>query len=216
MQRGQRLGREDPVVPWPTPLRPAWMDEATSAVFPATVAMRELRVQGMQPAFRTRVGRVATTVSDAKAFTKEERAGLSRARWHAQLELRSLKQTRQMAGRRCKTPAMVRQESWGHWLVDNLLRAAMAQAALRQGGVPRHVSLQGARQTLEAFRRALEQASSTRREGILPMVLTAMARHRVGARPDRDEPRVCKRRPKPSPLLRGPRQQARARLATAA
>ena len=98
----------------------------------------------------------------------------------------------------------------------NLIRATMAQAALRHRVLPRQLSLQGARQTLAAFASELEQASSTRREGVLPIVLTAMASHRVGTRPDRYEPRACKRRPKPYPLLRVPRQQARARLAQAA
>jgi hypothetical protein len=117
---------------------------------------------------------------------------------------------------RGKTPAMVRKEIWGHLLVYNLLRATMAQAALQHGVVPRQVSLQGTRQTLAAFHNLLAQRSSTARECIVPIVLRAIASHRVGTRPDRYEPRACKRRPKPYPLLRVPRQQARARLATAA
>ena len=147
---------------------------------------------------------------------KEDLAGLYRARWHAELELRSIKQTMQMDVLRCKTPAMVRQEIWGHLLVDNLLRAAMAHAALGHGVVPRQVSLQGTRQTLAAFHSLLAQMPSTARKSIVHIVLSAIARHRVGTRPDRYEPRACKRRPKPYPLLRVPRQQARARLATAA
>src|SRR6185295_10365552 len=110
----------------------------------------------------------------------------------------------------------MRKEIWGHLLVYNLLRAAMAQAALGHGVVPRQGSLQGTRQTLAAFHSQLEQASPTRRAGLIQMVLSAIAQHRVGTRPDRSEPRAVKRRPKPYPLLRVPRQQARARLAQAA
>ena len=44
-RRGQRWGHEDHVVAWTKPVRPAWMDEAPSAALPATVEMRELRVQ---------------------------------------------------------------------------------------------------------------------------------------------------------------------------
>ena len=117
---------------------------------------------------------------------------------------------------RCKTHAMVRKESWGHLLVDNLLRAAMAQAALGHRMGPRQGSLQGARQTLTTFYSQLAQVSPSRREGLIQIVLRAIASHRVGTRPDRYEPRACKRRPKPYPLLRVPRQHARARLATAA
>jgi DDE family transposase len=153
---------------------------------------------------------------DAQVYPKEDLAGLYRARWHAELELRSIKQTMQMDVLRCKTPAMVRKEIWGHLLVYNLLRAAMAQAALGHRMVPRQVSLQGTHQTLTAFHSQLAQASPSRREGIIQIVLSAIASHRVGTRPDRYEPRACKRRPKPYPLLRVPRQQARARLVTAA
>jgi hypothetical protein len=111
---------------------------------------------------------------------------------------------------------MLSKEIWGHLLVYNLLRAAMAQAALGHGVMPRQVSLQGARQTLKAFHSQLAQMSSTKREHTVHAVLNAIARHRVGTRPDRYEPRACKRRPKPYPLMRVPRQQARARLAAAA
>jgi hypothetical protein len=215
-QRGQRLGREDHVVSWAKPKRPAWLDEATYSALPATIEMRELRVRVPQRGFRTRVVLVATTLRDAAVFTKEELAGLYRARWYAELDLRSLKQTMQMDVLRCKTPAMVRKEIWGHLLVDNLLRATMAQAALRHGVGPRQVSLQGTRQTVAALHSLLAQATSTEQESIVSIVLWAIAPHRVGTRPDRYEPRACKRRPKPYPLLRVPRQQARARLATAA
>jgi hypothetical protein len=42
-----------------------------------------------------------------------------------------------------------------------------------------------------------------------------MARHRVGNRPDRIEPRAIKRRPKPQDLLTVPRDEARAKLLAA-
>jgi Transposase DDE domain. len=213
---GRRVGREDHVVSWTKPKRPAWMDEATYAGLPATVDIRVLRVCVPQRGFRTRVVLVATTLLDAQVYSKEDLAGLYRARWHAELDLRSIKQTMQMDVLRCKTPAMVRKEIWGHLLVYNLLRAAMAQAALGHGVVPRQVSLQGTRQTLAAFHSLLAQMPSTERERVVSIVLSAIASHRVGTRPDRSEPRACKRRPKPYPLLRVPRQQARARLATAA
>jgi hypothetical protein len=134
LQRGQRLGREEHVVSWAKPKRPAWLAEATYSEFPATSEIRELHVRATQRGCRTRVGLVATTLRDATVCTKEELAGLYRARWYAALELRSIKQTMQMDVLRCKTPAMVRKEMWGHLLVYNLLRATMAQAARRHGG----------------------------------------------------------------------------------
>jgi hypothetical protein len=204
------------MISWTKPKRPVWMDEPTSVALPATMDIRVLRVCVPQRGFRTRVVLVATTLLDAQMYTKEDRAGLYRARWHAELDRRSITQTMQMDVLRCKTPAMVRKEIWGPLLVYNLLRAAMAQAALAHGVMPRQVSLQGTRQTLAAFDSLLAQRPSTAREITVHIVLNAIASHRVGTRPDRYEPRACKRRPKPYPLLRVPRQQARARLATAA
>jgi hypothetical protein len=75
-QCGRRLGREDHVVSWSKPKRPAWMDETTYAELPATVDIRELRVHVPQRGFRTRVVLVATTFLDAKVFAKEDIAGL--------------------------------------------------------------------------------------------------------------------------------------------
>src|ERR1700694_2619566 len=118
---------------------------------------------------------IATTLLEPSEFTKDDLATLYRARWHAELDLRSLKQTMQMDVLRCKTPAMVRKEIWGHLLVYNLLRAAIAQAALGHGVVPRHVSLQGTRQTLAAFHSLLAQIPSTERERVVSIVLGAVA-----------------------------------------
>lgn len=159
--------------------------------------MRARRGQVTQPGFRTRVVLGATPVWDAQACAKEELAALDRARWHAALDLGSITQTLKRDVLRCKTPAMVQQEIGGPRLVYKLIRATMAQAARRHGVLPRQLSLQGARQTRAACASEWEQASSTRREGVLPMVLTAIASHRVGTRPDRYEPRACQRRPKP-------------------
>jgi hypothetical protein len=41
-------------------------------------------------------------------------------RWHAELDLRSLKVTLGMDVLRCKSPEMVRKEVWAHLLVYNL------------------------------------------------------------------------------------------------
>lgn len=95
-------------------------------------------------------------------------------------------------------------------------RGGFCHIANSQGVSPRQLSLQGARQTLEAFRSPLGAASPAERENIIHIVLSAIASHRVGTRPDRYEPRVRKRRPKPYPLMTVPCQQARTRLARAA
>ena len=60
---------------------------------------------------------------------------------------------------------MVRKEIWGHFLVYNLIRGVMAEAARRHGLLPRELSFQGARQTMEGFRVELNRAASARSAG---------------------------------------------------
>jgi hypothetical protein len=64
----------------------------------------------------------------------------------------------------------------------------MAQATLAHGVVPRQVSLQRTRQPLAAFDNLVAQMPSPAREHIVHIVLSAIASHRVGTRPDRYEP----------------------------
>jgi hypothetical protein len=212
-RQGRRLGPCDHVVVWPKPARPAWMEAATYAALPATLSVRELRVAVTKRGFRTRQLLIATTLLDAVAVPRDELTALYRARWHAELDLRSIKQSLQMDHLRCKTPAMARKEVWAHLLVYNLIRATMAQAALAHHVLPRLLSFEGARQTLDAFRDVLQQATAEQLPGVVERLLAAIASHRVGGRPDRYEPRARKRRPKEYPLLKLPRRQARERLA---
>jgi DDE family transposase len=159
---------------------------------------------------------VMTTLLDPKKFTHDELANLYRARWHAELDLRSIKQTLKMDVLRCMTPEMVRKQIWGHLLASNLIRGVMAEAARRQKVLPRQLSFQGARQTMEGFRGELSYAGPVTAERLREEALKAIASHRVGNRPDRIEPRVRKRRPKAYPLMHETRENARKRLERAA
>ena len=59
---------------------------------------------------------IVTTLLDAEEVNTTDLAELYRARWNAELDLRSLKQTTQMDILRCKTPELVRKEIWTHIL----------------------------------------------------------------------------------------------------
>ena len=50
---------------------------------------------------------------------------------------------------------------------------------------------------MNAFRDALRQAAPSERDHLVKEMLRAIARHDVGDRPGRVEPRANKRRPKP-------------------
>jgi Transposase DDE domain len=212
-RRGTRLGRQDHTVEWHRNRnRPGWMGREEFAALPRVLVMRELRVRVGKPGFRTRSFVVVTTLLDPAAFPAGELAALYRQRWHAELDIRSLKMAMRMDVLRCQSPAMVRKEFWAHLLAYDLVRGAMAEAACRQGLSPRVLSFQGARQTLEGFRGELGRATTTAAVVLVEAALSAIASHRVGDRPDRVEPRVVKRRPKAYPRMQVPRKVARKRL----
>ncbi|MDQ1500599.1 MAG: hypothetical protein QOI86_3939 [Actinomycetota bacterium] len=214
-RRGRRLGEGDHVVEWPKPPKPRSIDREAYAALPGSLTIRECRVRVEQPGFRTRALVVATTLLDAKEFTKGDLAQVYRARWNAELDLRSLKQTLQMDVLRCKTPELVRKEIWAHILAYNLIRTVMAQAAAKRGIEPRSISFKGAAQTLEAFQPVIAlrgEDDAVFRAVVYEQLLAAVAGHRVADRPDRFEPRRRKRRPKPYDRLMKPRHEAKRAL----
>lgn len=211
-RRGRRLGRGDHVVPWSRPPRPGWMDAATYAAIPTTLAIREVRVLVRLPGFRTRRLVVVTTWLDAQAAPREDVALLYRLRWYAELDLRALKQTLHMDVLRGRTAAMVRKEVWAHLLVYNLLRGTMALAARQAGLFPVQLSFTGALQAVNAFAATLATAGSEQLAALSRQLRAIVGSYRLPGRPNRVEPRARKRRPKGYPLLNDTRAQARKRL----
>ena len=180
------------------------------------MTVREARVRVVQPGFRTRSLVVVTTLLDPRQTTREDLAELYRARWNAELDLRSIKSAMQMRDLRGKTPEMVRKEVWAHVMAYNLIRTVMAQAAARHDVAPRSISFKGAMQTLCAFQPLLDLEAArdtTRRLRLCHDLLDAIAAHRVGNRPDRYEPRVKKRRRNHYGWLTRPRAEMKRRMA---
>jgi hypothetical protein len=211
-RRGKRLGPGDHIVNWPKPPKPRSIDRKTYGALPESLTIRECRVRIEQAGFRSETLIVATTLLDADEFTKSDLAQLYRARWNAELDLRSLKQTMQMDVLRCKTPELVRKEIWTHILAYNLIRTIIAQSATKHGIEPRSISFKGAIQTLAAFQPLIAiqgQHDSMLRSRLYQQLLDAVAVHRVAERPDRYEPRLKKRRPKHYAFLRKPRHEVK-------
>jgi hypothetical protein len=130
--------------------------------------------------------------------------------WQAELHLRSIKIVLQMDHLRCKTPERVRNEIWTHLLGYNLICGVMVMAGHGADIPPWCISFKGALQTLNAFLPMLHGGIDS--DCWCRMLLAAIASHVVGNRPDRIEPRVRKRRPKPYKHMREPRQNYRNRM----
>lgn len=208
---GTRLGPNDHLVRWPKPQRPEWMSKEQYDSLPAELTLREVRVVVKQKGFRTRELIVVTTLLDAEEYPAAEIAVLYRRRWQAELHLRSLKIVLQMDHLRCQTPHRVRNEFYMHLVAYNLIRKLMAAAAVQAEREPWTVSFQGALQTLDRLLPLL--ATRVAITDWCQALLTAIATHVVGDRPDRFEPRVKKRRPKPYRKMTKPRHEYRSRAA---
>jgi len=213
-RKGKRLGKEDHIVRWRRPATRSLTGWAHREL-PEYLTVRECRIHIEQAGFRSKAFVVVTTLTDAEKFTKEDLAYLYRARWNAELDLRSVKQTLQMDILRCKTPELVRKEIWTHILAYNLIRTIMAQAATRHEIQPRTISFKGALQFLEEFQRLIdyqECRGSAHRTKLYEKLLQSIASQRVADRPDRFEPRLLKRRPKHFAFLRKPRHVIKAEM----
>lgn len=202
-RRGMRLGARDHVVQWDRPARPKWMDEATYAGMPATLAMREVRAGGWI---------LVTSFVDAKSVSKMELVELYHSRWNVELDFRSIKDVMQMDELRCKTAQMVRKEVAVHLLAYNLIRTVAAHAAHLARVLPRRMSFKATLQTLTNFFHKLRECPRRKLHELHSKLLQAIAKLLLPFRPNRCEPRAIKRRPKPHRLLTKPRHVERARL----
>jgi hypothetical protein len=210
-RRGRRLGPGDHIVTWPKSQRPDWMSPADYAAMPKELRLREIRVRIKDRTKRTRELVIVTTLLDATKYSASALRDLFRQRWHAELDIRSLKTTMGMEMLRTKTPEMVRKEVGMHLLAYNLIRGVMAEAARGRDVQPRELSYNGARQTMRAFEEThLYEPKQIAAD--FPLLLDLISQERVGDRPDRYEPRAIKRRPKPYRLLGVPRGEAKRRI----
>jgi len=208
---GRRLGPGDHLVCWSKPQRATWMSREQYRSLPDFLTLREVRVKVEQKGFRTQELVVVTTLLDAERYPAAEIAKLYRRRWQAELHLRSLKIVLQMDHLRCKTPHRVRNELSMHLIAYNLIRKMMALAAFQAGVEPWTVSFKGALQTMSRLLPLLH--TNIPIDAWCDDLLVAIATHVVGNRPDRFEPRLRKRRPKPYKHLREPRAHYKRRVA---
>lgn len=208
---GQRLGADDHLVVWRKPPRPEWMDQETYDALPDELTLREVRIRVDIPGFRTKEIVVVTTLTNADEYSRAELGDLFRRRWQAELHLRSLKTVMQMDHLRCRKPHRVRNELRMHLAAYNLIREVMAESARVANAAPCQISFKGAMQTVNQFLPVLTTTPTA--AAWIEGLLTSIASHIVGHRPNRVEPRVRKRRPKSYPLMTKPRAAYKTRYA---
>jgi hypothetical protein len=193
----KRLGRDDQLVEYFKPAEcPEWMDAKAYEALPASVVVRELRVQVRTPGCRVQVLTLVTTLVDRKRYSKRALARLYEQRWGVEVNLKHLKQTLGLDVLRCETRKGVLKELLMFVVVYNLVRRVMTEAARRQQVLPHRISFVDALRWLREAERGEE-----------------LPRLRVNPeRPGRVEPRVKKRRPKQFKLMTEPRAVLREAL----
>jgi len=202
-RQGKRLSREERLVQWRKPAQRArTVDAKTWALLPEVLTLRLVRCRLALPGFRTRQVVLVTTLLDCDQYPPEALSKLYFRRWAMELTLRNIKITLQMDQLSCKNPQNLEREIRMHFLVHNLVRRLMLEAARRHRVPLERVSFAGSLATARRYGEALLQARSQRQRQMLMQELFAvLAADLVPDRPGRREPRAVKRRPKPYPRL---------------
>jgi hypothetical protein len=197
------LGEGDQLVEYFKPkARSPWLSKPQWDALPPSLLVREVR----RTVDRGELGRVTltmvTTLLDPARYPAEAPAGrqsllqLRLARWAVETDIGHLKTTMGMHALRCRTVEGVRKELAAFWLVYNLVRVVMLEAADRQRVDVDRVS----------FADALRWLRHARPGDAMPPLLVNPRR------PGRIEPRAVKRRPKVYDRLSAPREEYRQTL----
>ena len=212
--KGKRLGFDDRIVEWQRPKKcPKNMPREEFEALPLSLEVRVVRWSIQEAGFRPKTMIVVTTLLDPKRYPKSKLMELYQMRWQAaEVNLRHLKTTLKMEMIVAKTPEMVRKDVWIHFLAYNLLRTLMWQSAEHSQIKPLQLSFQGARQQFNHFRANFLQVSDENRRCLYRKLLEVITDHLLPLRPNRAEPRVVKRRPKPFPRMQEPRSILKAKL----
>ena len=176
---------------------------------PDKITVRILRFEAV---IRRRKKRIilVTTLLDPVAYPAAELIGLYARRWHLELALRHLKTTMGMEVLRCQTPDMAEKELLAYLVAYNMIRCLMAQAVAQAGVQMDRLSFKGTVDAVRQYTPAIHRArSKARRRQLCNDLLRSLARDTVPLRPNRQEPRAVKRRPKSHQLLNKPRHKFR-------
>lgn len=214
LRKGKPLGKADRLVVFQKPSRRT--RTATKKLWrslPDQLTLRLICWPVSVPGFRTRKLFLVTTLLDPLAYPPAELAALYLRRWRAELFLRDIKTTLGIDILTCKTPGMIYRELMMHLIGYNLIRCLMVEAASLYAVDLERISFKGSVDTLHHFSLVIAAARSAKhRAQLMVAMLEALAGAPLPKRPNRFEPRCCKRRRKAYPFLVRPRSQMKARV----
>lgn len=212
LRQGRPLGKNDRLVTWRkggARRNDPWAPEHET--LPATLVVRLVRFRIEVPGFRTEEVTVATTLLDPTAYPAAMLAQLYRARWNVELRYREIKSTMGADVLRCRSPRMIEKELCMNAIAYNLMRCVMQEAAQRHDVPLDRLSFKGSMDSVRHFADRIHAASGNPRSQrrSYDELLAIIASDVLPQRPDRNEPRARKRRPKLYQLLNQPRHKMR-------
>jgi putative transposase len=84
-RRARRLGPGDYLITWTRPARPPWMSQAQYERIPETLTLRAIQFEVTAPGRCTETLTVITTLTDPRAYTREDIAALYGFRWNVEI-----------------------------------------------------------------------------------------------------------------------------------
>jgi len=208
-RKAQRLGKHDGLFVWTKNCEPSHILSAPEwGLLPTQITVRIIRFTATIRGFRCRRVTLVTTLLDPKLYPAQQLMAMYARRWRLELCLRDLKTMMGMEQLRCQTPAMAEKELLAYLVTHNLIRCVIAEAVATHQVDLERVSFKGAVDALRQYSNAISQARNQKmRAQLWQDLLLNLARDLVPFRPNRQEPRAVKRRPKPHPLLNQPRHR---------
>ena len=174
----------------------------------AKLPVRLVRFTVRPRGFRSHDVIVVTSLLDRKKFPDRAIAELYGQRWQVELNFRQIKTSLSLDVLRGLSPAVVERELLMHAIAYNLIRALLLESAITHDHPIHRMSFKGAIDAIAAWTNlALRPRANHRRAR--QALLARLACDRVPVRPERNEPRVKKRRPKNYQLMTRPRSQMR-------
>jgi hypothetical protein len=175
---------------------------------PRELPIRLVRFTVHPRGFRSQHVIIVTSLLDRKKFPDRAIAQLYGQRWQVELHFRQIKTSLSLDVLRSLSPEMIERELWMHAIAYNLVRALLLESAITHDVPIERLSFKGGIDALMVWTdlamRPRAHHRRARRE-----LLARLACDQVPLRPDRNEPRVKKRRPKNYQLMTRPRSQMR-------
>ncbi len=211
LRKGKRIGKNQRLVTWDKPAkRPKTtdLDDGQWDLLPDTLEMRMIVFW-----YEDREGGgkrmiLATTLLDHEEYDWPELADLYASRWEIELRLRDVKTTLGMEALNVKTPAIARKSLEMALLGYNLIKATSQRSAHHRGVSWKLISFKGALdaiQSLENLFHAAAIKSGRQLAKAADRMQDIVGTKLIDVRPNRWEPRMQKKRPKPIPFLDRPR-----------